>query len=228
MNALIEIEIGYGVKLSDDARALLTEASLTSLEFEKDGSLPPWGKSQPILSLDALAKLRPMLGKDDEVRVRRVIGNSTTEALARFGQRNTTIENTRCNVAVAGLGLLTVDEVQHENDCCTHQLQDLLNDGWRILAVCVQPDQRRPDYILGRTNLAGARPVAPPDRPEPMPTPKRELLPLEGAEIETARAVTRPAPPEPAPFGESLPPASTPPTPAPPSATEVGDDDIPF
>lgn len=27
-----------------------------------------------------------------------------------------------------------------------------LNNGWRIIAVCIQPDGRRPDYVLGRYN----------------------------------------------------------------------------
>lgn len=61
------------------------------------------------------------------------------------------VVNERCQVAVAGLGLLTVDTVQVEEDLCTDKLQALLDEGWRILAVCVQPDQRRPDYILGRS-----------------------------------------------------------------------------
>ena len=66
------------------------------------------------------------------------------------GQRQTGPEfNTKVQVAVAGLGLLQIDEVQLETDCCTDTLNNLLADGWRILAVCVQPDQRRPDYILG-------------------------------------------------------------------------------
>lgn len=37
-------------------------------------------------------------------------------------------------------------------DACTDQLQGALNSGWRIISACPQPDQRRPDYILGRFN----------------------------------------------------------------------------
>lgn len=59
--------------------------------------------------------------------------------------------NSRVNVHVPNLGTLTMNEVSYHEDCCTDNLQNQLDDGWRILAVCVQPNQRRPDYILGRT-----------------------------------------------------------------------------
>jgi hypothetical protein len=59
--------------------------------------------------------------------------------------------NKKVNVAVPNLGLLTIEHVKVEEDCCTEQLQHELNHGWRIIAICPQPDQRRPDYILGRT-----------------------------------------------------------------------------
>lgn len=34
----------------------------------------------------------------------------------------------------------------------TDVLQEQIAKGWRIIAACPQPDQRRPDYILGRFN----------------------------------------------------------------------------
>lgn len=58
--------------------------------------------------------------------------------------------NEKVNVHVPGLGLLLLDEVEVLYDCCTTKLQDNLDAGWRILAACPQPDQRRPDYIMAR------------------------------------------------------------------------------
>lgn len=60
--------------------------------------------------------------------------------------------NSKCNVHVGGGLLVTFNELKLSEDTCTDVLQIELNDGWRIMAVCVQPDQRRPDYILGRYN----------------------------------------------------------------------------
>jgi hypothetical protein len=59
--------------------------------------------------------------------------------------------NQKCNVHLPGIGLLTINEVIVEYDFCTEALQKKLLEGWRVLAICPQPDQRRPDYILGRT-----------------------------------------------------------------------------
>ncbi len=54
-------------------------------------------------------------------------------------------------VQVPHVGLLAIDEVQLEEDCCTDRLQRLLNEGWRLICVCPPNAARRPDYILGRT-----------------------------------------------------------------------------
>lgn len=60
--------------------------------------------------------------------------------------------NQKVNVHVGGGLIVTYNDLCLKEDCCTDILQAELNDGWRIIAVCVQPDQRRPDYILGRYN----------------------------------------------------------------------------
>lgn len=57
--------------------------------------------------------------------------------------------NDKCEVHVPNLGLLNVNEVTYIEDCCTNVLQGYLEKGWRIIAACPQPAQRRPDYILG-------------------------------------------------------------------------------
>lgn len=54
-------------------------------------------------------------------------------------------------VQVPHIGLLAIDEVEVEEDCCTDKLQTRLDQGWRILCVCPPNAARRPDYILGRT-----------------------------------------------------------------------------
>lgn len=54
-------------------------------------------------------------------------------------------------VQVPHIGLLAMDEVCVEENCCTDELQRLLDKGWRILCVCPPNAARRPDYILGRS-----------------------------------------------------------------------------
>ena len=60
--------------------------------------------------------------------------------------------NQKCNVHVGGGMIATYNDLKLKENSCTDELQCELNNGWRIIAVCVQPDQRRPDYVLGRYN----------------------------------------------------------------------------
>lgn len=53
-------------------------------------------------------------------------------------------------ITLPDVGLLLVDEVTWREDECTEEIQRMLDDGWRIIAVCPPNAQRRPDYILGR------------------------------------------------------------------------------
>lgn len=57
--------------------------------------------------------------------------------------------NDKVGVPQPGLGLNQYNSMMLCEDVCTDQLQGYLDDGWRIIAVCPQPDSRRPDYILG-------------------------------------------------------------------------------
>lgn len=60
--------------------------------------------------------------------------------------------NTRCEVHMPGQALSLYNDVKLLTDCCTDELSSQLALGWRIIAACPQPDQRRPDYILGMYN----------------------------------------------------------------------------
>ena len=53
-------------------------------------------------------------------------------------------------IAIPDIGLLRINQVTVVEDYCTDALQELLDQGWRILAVCPPNAARRPDYILGR------------------------------------------------------------------------------
>ena len=56
------------------------------------------------------------------------------------------------HIHIPNVGLWSMDEVQLLEDSCTDKLQGMLDDGWRIIAVCPPSEQRRPDYILGRNS----------------------------------------------------------------------------
>lgn len=60
--------------------------------------------------------------------------------------------NNKCEVHMPGQALSMYNDVMLLEDTCTDVLQTHLANGWRIIAACPQPTQRRPDYILGRYN----------------------------------------------------------------------------
>tara|TARA_R110000744_G_scaffold352095_1_gene458121 strand:+ start:5446 stop:6006 length:561 start_codon:yes stop_codon:yes gene_type:complete len=62
------------------------------------------------------------------------------------------VYNNKCEVHMPGNMMLMFNETMLLENSCTDEMQEQLNRGWRIMAACPQPDQRRPDYILGRYN----------------------------------------------------------------------------
>ena len=58
--------------------------------------------------------------------------------------------NEKINIHVSDIGLMRVREARVECNVCTDDLNQMLADGWHIIAVCPQPTQRRPDYIFGK------------------------------------------------------------------------------
>lgn len=82
--------------------------------------------------------------------VQTLIGK-TEELLARSAN-NGAEYNGRCEVHMPGNMLMSFNETVLIEDSCTDRLQDAIDKGWRVIAACPQPDQRRPDYILGRFN----------------------------------------------------------------------------
>ena len=77
----------------------------------------------------------------DRIRALELDADNKAELLKRGGA---------VQIHVPDLVLLGYDEVSYLDDACTDMVQDHLNDGWRILAVCPPNAQRRPDYIFGR------------------------------------------------------------------------------
>lgn len=59
-------------------------------------------------------------------------------------------ENCAVQIAIPDLGLMTIQTVTVLTNCCTDTLQDYLDKGWRILAVCPPNSERRPAYVIGR------------------------------------------------------------------------------
>lgn len=104
------------------------------------------------MEIEGSAEPRPLLELADQLEELkdRIAGlaNRTTEKYV----------NGKVDVHVPGNKLLDLDRVFLLDDACTDEVQRRLEGGWRIVAVCPQPDQRRPDYILGGdSTVVGSR-----------------------------------------------------------------------
>lgn len=56
----------------------------------------------------------------------------------------------RSQVHLPGNELMRIRQVEVRVDHCTESLQNDLDNGWQIVAICPQAGQRRPDYVLGK------------------------------------------------------------------------------
>lgn len=82
----------------------------------------------------------------DKVNIESIIETCVSNTVAAIGR----LFNDKCNQEQPGPNLMKVNETFLMEDACTDALQNKIDEGWRILAVCPQP-QRRPDYVLGRS-----------------------------------------------------------------------------
>ena len=82
----------------------------------------------------------------------RTIEEKSTSLESLVNKIKDTTFNSKTSVHVGGGLITTYNDLLLKEDTCTDDLQNDLNNGWRIIAVCNQADQRRPDYVLGRFN----------------------------------------------------------------------------
>jgi hypothetical protein len=134
----------YDAAFSEAEQALLRKAAPVhgvDFTFDEEGKFKQWHQEY-VFDVDLL----PVHWLKD-LKVKRAIAG---DAIEKSVHREQVILNQKVNVAVPGLGLLAMARVMLASDCCTDLLSEHLQRGWRILAICPQPDQRRPDYILGK------------------------------------------------------------------------------
>lgn len=87
--------------------------------------------------------------------------NELCTKLERFADRvGNTQFNEKVEVYTPGMGLLSFNRVMLLEDACSDNLQSHIDAGWNIIAACPQPNQRRPDYILGRYDPKNAEQLA--------------------------------------------------------------------
>ena len=157
----IKVALAYHVKVNPEQLAALQKHD-PSAAIHPDTHSVEWYRGQLVepLVVDPCELYRDPALKGIEFRIEGGSQDLSTfvsvlddirTAIGRISGAYTPTQqlNERCSVHVPNLGLLQIASVELLQDCCTDDLQSHLERGWRILAVCVQPNQRRPDYIIG-------------------------------------------------------------------------------
>lgn len=83
------------------------------------------------------------------------IANRLERLLTQLPMSDNKDYNEKCEVHMPGMALATYNQTLLLENSCIDELQHHLVEGWRIIAACPQPSQRRPDFILGRFNPTG-------------------------------------------------------------------------
>jgi ribulose bisphosphate carboxylase small subunit len=139
---------------TEKKKKLVFKTDMVELSTSKEylGTLEVFMAKFPSLKI----KIRGMVQTSEDTTMTMInrmteVQTKLEKALLSFDEK---IEfNQKCDVHISNLGLLSINQLGFATDMCTEQLQEILKQGWRILAICPQPDQRRPDYVLGRTIL---------------------------------------------------------------------------
>ena len=148
---LAKAKFGYGKKFSPAEQDQIRSAVLLdehAIEFAEDGEFKGW-YTHWVVDVHAL----PFSAIDAHFEAQQIKNPTLVQALQGFQARESTVINQKVNVAVPGFGLMAIRQVEVRTDLCTEELQRELNDGWQILAICPQPDQCRPDYVLGKPQI---------------------------------------------------------------------------
>ncbi len=142
---LMKAKFGYNQKFTLEEQEKIREAVLgDKVEFSEDGECSNW-YNESIIDFDLLP--------NKAIESLSIIKIIEHKSIDQIQARARSVINQRVNVAVPGFGLMAIKTVKVEVDLCTEKLQEQLDLGWQILAICVQPDQRRPDYVLGKPEV---------------------------------------------------------------------------
>lgn len=142
-----------------EATSLLKELGVETNEWDEERDFNHFTSDKDVVIVDGKKYLELMEQGNDMWRLERVVKTSLNDAsiFQQMADKQVTIEttsgnqyNTKCEVHMPGQALSTYNEILLMEDACSDALQNELTKGWRIIAACPQPDQRRPDYVLGR------------------------------------------------------------------------------
>jgi hypothetical protein len=145
---------GYNVpdeKFEEVVNSLINLGFDLVLKKQEDGKWDKWISDNKIIYADDLGKITVAA---DYITLKPIRSLRFPDVVTQLSNQDIPeiqkILNTTMQVRFEQSWLHKVEHVIHLPDGCTNDLENHLKAGWRILAVCPQYGQRRPDYILGK------------------------------------------------------------------------------
>lgn len=143
-------------KLKEDWDALTLEEVMA--KHPKKVELE-YGEREHILTLEqyescySYCTIKQILDLNTEAQIHAIDLDKLASKIADsvLGSHGDKLFNNRLEIHQPDMPLFTYNRFIHLDDCCTDILQEhYINKGYRVVACIPQPDQRRPDYILGK------------------------------------------------------------------------------
>lgn len=156
MLAMIEIGYHFASQLRDlsdehfeQVRSLLLNINIPSNAREDSGWY--YGVGEKLVSLETLQTLtlfglKPLITRINSMSGRDLQGQIVRDKMDAVMQ-----------IHISNVALLEVAAVDVLEDCCTKNLQEHLDNGWRIIAICPPVGTRRPTYIIGHKDSSARR-----------------------------------------------------------------------
>lgn len=142
----LEIE-GYD-PISPESQEVLKEILGEKMKFGEDGFVD-WSSREHIIDDSILA----LVSLHVKVKCTPFVYAGMPKADSLDLEPRAPAINIKNHFVQPGNELLKIQNAIAVENICTDTLRtDYLEKGWMILAICPQPNQRRPDYILGRYN----------------------------------------------------------------------------
>ena len=149
-NSMTEDQWKEFIETEEFAKMPYYGAQTVTMQYEDFIDVKFAMKDETRLRSDSVFKIKvspPQADLFDMIEAHTALMNKQFEQLTKFSTQQF---NEKCNVPNYDTSMQLINQILLLEDCCSDHLQLALSEGWRIVAISPQPNQRRPDYILGR------------------------------------------------------------------------------
>lgn len=130
-------------KMSDEKYDALKKIIIAMPDDRKESY---WQMRDMVIDTDGLQALA---NEGIEVVLKKFKNTYTVPEMPEFAKQ---LSGPITHIHIPNIGLLSIKTITVHENACTDEIQNCLNKGWHILAICPPNAQRRPDYILGHND----------------------------------------------------------------------------